>query len=218
MRLVVIGANGRTGAAVVQQARLRGEDVVALARRPEKLSCVAAGAGNRSTGALVARRADLLTGEGIAESLAGVDAVVSAVGIGASRQPTRLYSNGTANLLEAMHAAGVPRLAVVSAAPVGSRGQHPPLQRAVVLPILERLFGATYEDMRRMEQILRESDLAWTALRPPRLLERPGTGAYRIDDRPLPKGKSLTIPDLATALLDCLPRPDTHRRALFVAN
>ena len=126
MRLVVIGANGRTGAAVVQQARLRGEDVVALARRPEKLSCVAAGAGNRSTGALVARRADLLTGEGVAESLAGVDAVVSAVGIGASRQPTRLYSNGTANLLEAMHAAGVPRLAVVSAAPVGSRGQHPP--------------------------------------------------------------------------------------------
>jgi putative NADH-flavin reductase len=36
-------------------------------------------------------------------------------------------------------------------------------------PVLDRLFGGQYEDMRRMETILHASDVDWIALRPPRL-------------------------------------------------
>ena len=39
-----------------------------------------------------------------------------------------------------------------------------------------------------------------------------------IDTRPLRKARTLTYADLATALLDCLDRPELHRRAAYVAN
>src|SRR5262249_27388000 len=72
----------------------RGDDVIALARHPEALP-------RRGPG-MVSAAADVLDRAVLAEALAGADAVVSALGIGASRQPTVVYSEGTANVLRAM--------------------------------------------------------------------------------------------------------------------
>jgi len=89
----------------------------------------------------------------------------------------------------------------------------------MIIPVLERVFGATYADMRRMEALLRGSDLDWVCLRPPRLVSKKPVGRYRLDAvRPLPKARSITYADLATALLDSLTRPDLYRRATSVAN
>jgi len=49
--------------------------------------------------------------------------------------------------------------------------------------------------MRRTETELDRSELAWVSPRPPRLLDKPPTGSYRLDaDRPLPKASSITTP------------------------
>jgi putative NADH-flavin reductase len=218
MRIAVIGASGRTGGDVVRQALSRGHDVLAVARRPQLLSFDNPGSPAGPVGRLVVRGADILEVDRLAEALEGADAVVSAVGVGASRRSTEVYSTGTANLLTAMSSTGAARLAVVSAAPAGARDEQPALQRHIVMPVLERVFGATYRDMRRMETLLGNSAGDWTVLRPPRLVDRPPTGRYRLDRRPLPKGGVITIADLATALLDCLARTDVRRQALYVAN
>jgi putative NADH-flavin reductase len=218
MRVAVIGASGRTGGEVVRQALGRGHDVLAVARRPQSLSCVGPGSPAGRVGRLAVREADVLDVERLAEALEGVDAVISAVGIGASRRPTEVYSTGTSNLLTAMSSTGAVRLAVVSAAPVGPREEQPALQRYVAIPVLQRVFGSTYTDMRRMETLLRNSAVEWTALRPPRLMDRPPIGHYRLDRRPLPKGRTITIADLATALLDCLSRTDLQRQTLYIAD
>jgi putative NADH-flavin reductase len=215
MRIAVIGASGRTGSHVVRQALGRGHEVLAVARHPESLDFDDQGTG---VGGLAVRGADILDPERLTEALEGADAVISAVGIGASRRPTEIYSRGTANLLSAMSAAGATRVTVVSAAPVGPREEQSALQRYVAMPILERVFGATYADMRVMEALFHESGTDWTALRPPRLVDKPAAGHYRLDRRPLPRGGNLTIADLATALLDCLSGPDAQRQALYVAN
>jgi putative NADH-flavin reductase len=215
MRIAVIGASGRTGGHVVRQALVRGHEVLAVARRPAGLEFDDNGKG---VGGLAVRGADILDRERLAEALEGADAVISAVGIGASRRPTEIYSTGTANLLSAMSAAGATRVTVVSAAPVGPREEQPAVQRYVAMPILERIFGASYADMRGMEAVLRDSGTDWTALRPPRLVDKPPAGHYRLDRRPLPRGGTLKIADLATALLDCLFRTDVQRQALYVAN
>jgi hypothetical protein len=88
--------------------------------------------------------------------------VESALGIGASRQPTVVYSGGTANVLHAMDAHRIRKLAVISAVPAGPRAEQPFLQRHMIIPILERVFGASYDDMRRMGALLRGSDLDCT--------------------------------------------------------
>jgi putative NADH-flavin reductase len=192
--------------------------VLAIARQPESLTFDDRGAPAHDVGELTVRGADVLDVERLAEALDHADAVVSAVGIGVSRRPTRVFSTGTANVLKAMSSTGAVRLAVVSAAPVGPRDEQPALQRYVAMPILERVFGATYADMRGMETLLRDSAVDWTALRPPRLRDQPPVGHYRLGRRPLPRGGTITIADLATALLDCVSRTDMQRQALYVAN
>lgn len=209
MNLVVVGATGRTGSQVVEQALQRGHRVTALARRPEQVSL--------RHDRLVTVAADVFDAARLVEVLFGADAVVSALGIGSSRQATTVYSDGTANLLRAMQHHDVMRLAVVSAAPAGPREQQPFLERRVAMPILDRIFGATYADMRRMEELLHRCDRAWVALRPPRLVDREATGSYRIDAQPLPKGRTITIPDLATALLAAVDQQELHGHALYVA-
>jgi putative NADH-flavin reductase len=211
MEIAVLGATGRTGRCVVDQALSRGHRVTALARRP--------GTPADERDGLVTASLDVLDRSRVGDLVSSADAVVSALGVGTSRTPTRTYSDGVRNVLHAMAAGHITRLAVISAAPAGPREDQPLLQRLLVMPVLERLFGATYADMRRMEVELGGSDADWVCLRPPRLVERPATGRYRLGDQRSPAGATtLTFGDLATALLDSLDRPDRYRRAFYVGN
>lgn len=211
MRIAVIGAAGRTGGHVVEQAVSRGNHVVGVARRPETIA---------SKHRDVTRfAADVLEPGSLVDALAGCQAVVSTLGVGTSRAPTRVYSEGIANVLDAMATTSITRLSVVSAAPVGPRAEQPFLEGRLVMPILDRFFGPTYADMRRMEAVLGDSRVDWVALRPPRLVDKPASGGYRIDASvPLPRARSIRYPDLATALLDVLEREELQRRCAFVAN
>jgi putative NADH-flavin reductase len=210
MKIAVIGAAGRTGRQVVRQGLDRGHAVVAVARSPEKLDV----SGDRLT--VVA--ADVRDGDALARAAVGADAIVTTFGAAAGREPTDLYSAGITNVLAAMDGNGIRRLAVLSASPAGPRAEQPAALRLLVLPILDRFFGAGYADLRRMEMVLASrSDLDWACLRPPRLLDRPATGAYRLDRKP-PRSRSLTYPDLATALLDCADGTEPRTGPLYVAN
>jgi putative NADH-flavin reductase len=211
MKIAVIGANGRSGRLVVRDALTRGHRVVAVARSE--------GVAGPDDENLTNVRADVRDADALKHVLAGADAVVSALGVGTSRAPTDVYSTGVRNTLAAIHSNGAARLVVISALPAGSWAEQPMLQRRVALPLLQRIFGATYADMRRMEAILQAtSGVDWISLRPPRLVDKPAKGAYRMDARPLAKAGKITYADLATALLDSLTRPDLYRRAAYVAN
>jgi putative NADH-flavin reductase len=211
MKIAVIGAAGRTGQQVVRQALDRGHEVVAVARSPQKLNV----AGDR----LTVKAGDVRDADSLAAAVVGADAIVTTFGAAAGREPTDLYSAGITNVLAAMDGSGIRRLAVFSASPAGPREEQPARLRLLVLPILDRFFGAGYADLRRMETVLASrSDLDWACLRPPRLLERPATGAYRLDRKPLPRSRSLTYPDLATALLDCADGTEPRTGTQYVAN
>ena len=211
MHIAVIGASGRTGAHIVEQGLRRGHRITAVVRRPasvlsrhELLSTAEADAYDRTA---------------IDRALAGCQGVISALGVGTSRRPTDLYSTGTANVVAAMRARSIARLAVISAAPAGPRSVQPYLTRRVLMPLLDRAFGATYEDMRAMEAQLRASAVDWVALRPPRLIDKPAKGHYRVGvDQPPPAARSLTYADLATALLDAVEHCTHPRQAQYVAN
>jgi putative NADH-flavin reductase len=186
-------------------------NAAAVARSPERLKL----AGDRLTLAV----ADVRHADALATAVAGADAIITTFGAAAGRKPTDVYSAGITNLLASINGDGIRRLAVISASPVGPRAEQPAVLRLLVLPILDRLFGGAYADLRRMEAVLaRRGDLAWTCLRPPRLLDRPANGAYRLERLPLPRARSLTYPDLATALLDCVDGTAERSGMLYVAN
>ena len=195
-RIAVFGATGATGRELVRTALERGHVVVAAARDPARLVV--------RDDRLEVRRADVLDPGSLAAVVDGADAVVSALGSGAGRVPTEVYSAGVAHVLDAMRAAGVRRFVGISAAPLASAADATRLEHAVLFPLLHRFFGGAYEDMRRMEALLAASDLDWTVLRPPRLTDKPTTGRYRTAPGHLRGGRRITRGDLAAAMLDTL--------------
>ncbi|MGW6427400.1 NAD(P)-dependent oxidoreductase [Nocardia sp. NPDC055053] len=195
MKIALLGATGRLGRAVIAEAAARDYDVTALARTPEALA--------DEPGVRVVA-GDVVSGTGLHEVVAGCDVVVSALGVGTSREPTTVYSAGIANVVAAAAAQSLKRLVVVSAAPAGPWSQVGSFERRLVYPALERAFGNCYADMRTMEQVLIASAADWTVFRPPRLTDG-APGRPRISpDGPLKTAVWVTRRDLARAMLDSI--------------
>lgn len=151
--------------------------------------------------------------------LSGVDVIVSCIGIGASNAPTTLYSAGTHNLVDGMAALGIERIVVISSEVAEHWAHQGLLKLWVVLPLLQKFLGATYDDMRRMDVVLWESNARWTAIRAPRIRPAAGKGRYRLRvDAPLKRGWMITAADMATAMLDIAERDDLGRQHVYVAN
>lgn len=211
MRILVPGATGMVGRHVVEQALERGHEVTAIARRPESLGL--------EHPRLSVEPADITTAGSVEPLLEDIDAVVSTVGIGTSTEPTTLYSDGTRNLLRAMKRHGVTRIVVISSEVADHWAHQGLLKLWFVLPLLQTFLGATYDDMRRMDIVLWESEAQWTAIRAPRIRPAAGKGSYRLNvGRPLRRGWMITASDMAASLLDIAERQDLGRAHVYVAN
>lgn len=230
MKLTVFGGTGSTGRELLKLALAEGHRVTAVARDPAALADLAAGhAGDHGPAGLADSAAgrpgltvhagDVLDPASLAGAFDGAEAVLSALGPREPAGETTVFSTGGRHILHGMRAAGITRLVLLTAMPVAPRQQRSALERLIADLVLYRFFGGAYRDMARLEQLLRaEQDLAWTVLRPPRLLNRPATGRYRsaVESRP-PGGWSITRADLARAMLDALADPATVRAAVNVA-
>jgi putative NADH-flavin reductase len=194
MKLTVFGPTGATGEQIVRQALTSGHEVMAVARRPEAVPL--------TDPRLRVVYGDVLNPASLHDGIVGADAVLSALGSRQMSRPTKVYSAGTAAVLAAKRDAGVRRFVGVTAVPVGPEDQKSVLERYLVHPLLHRFFGGGYDDMRRMEELLAESDLDWTVFRPPQLTNGPPTGRYRAAiDAPLPRAWRVSRADLAAAML-----------------
>ena len=72
LRLLILGATGGTGRALIDQARTRGHQVTAFVRSPKKLGAPRDG--------VIVRRGDPLDAVQVRDVLGGHDAVLSALG------------------------------------------------------------------------------------------------------------------------------------------
>jgi len=222
MKLTIFAATGGIGRQLLGQAVAAGHDVTAVARNLRGLSPVPARA--------VA--ADLASADPAAlqPAVAGADAVLSALGP-RTKADAGVAARGTKMIVQAMQGAGVRRLIVVSAAPIGtipSPGRpHPPrhdpgdglIIRYLADPIVKRALREHYADLARMEDVLRASDLDWTAVRPPRLTDKPVTGRYRTAyGQNIRRGVFVSRADVAHYMLSVLDNPETFRQTVGIAS
>lgn len=215
MKITVFGATGGVGREVVRQALAAGHEVTAVVRDPARLEVPAQ---ERLRVAVVK---DLTDDSALVPVLAGQDAVVSALGAANNKQARLAPVTGPAlrSVVAAMERAGVLRLSAVSAAPLGPDAEGDGvLLRKVGYPLLKWALRDLYADLAVMEAAIAASGLRWTVIRPPRLLNRPGTGHYRRAlDANVPAGRVIARADVATALLDTLSDPSTAGHAVGVA-
>jgi hypothetical protein len=130
-----------------------------------------------------------------------------------------------------MQASGDRRIVVVSAAPIGTvpspERPHPPkhdpgdgfFMRHLANPMVKAALRDHYADLAQMEEVLRDSGLDWTVLRPPRLTDKPVTGTYRTAyDQNIHRGLFASRADVAHYMLWALDQPETFRRTVGIAN
>ena len=220
-KLTIVAATGGVGRQLLEQPVAAGHDVTAVARNPGKL-----------TRQVRTVTADLAAADPAAleHAIAGADAVLSALGPH-SNADAGVAAPGTRSIVAAMQATGVRRIVVVSAAPVGTVASpgnpHPPkhdpgdgfFMRHLFSRIATAMFGKVYDDLARMEDILRDSGLDWTIVRPPRLTDKPLTGTYRTAvDQNVRGGFSVSRADVAQLMLRVLEQPETIHHVIGIAN
>jgi putative NADH-flavin reductase len=221
MKLTIFAATGGIGRQLLDQAVAAGHDVTAVARHPEKLP-----------GGVRAVRADLATADpGTLESaVLGADAVLSALGP-RSASEVGIVSQGTRAIVQAITAANVRRIVVVSAAPIGTVPSpslpNPPkydpgdgfFMRHLFSPLVKAALRKPYSDLALMEEILRDSGLDWTVVRPPRLTGKPLTGTYRTAyGQNVRGGFLISRADVAHLMLRALGQPDTVKQVISIAS
>jgi putative NADH-flavin reductase len=147
--------------------------------------------------------ADVADADAVDAAIAGSDAVLSALGVSYSRKPISVYSQGTTNIIAAMHRHGVKRLVVVSSAPLDPT--YRPSDSLFFTRVLEPLFmrrpgRTTYDDMRRMESLVQASDLDWTIIRSCWLFDAATVTDYRLAENSA-GGMFTARADLAASML-----------------
>lgn len=208
-KLAIFGANGRTGLHLVKQALDMGHIVTAIVRNPDSLPL------NHKN--LVVHKGDVLDPSSFQDVLPGHDAVISSLGI-ASDKPTTVFSDGIRNIITSMNANGIRRLVVVSALAVEVNPMMPWWMKFFIKNILQPLLRNIYADTLKMEHLIRETDLAWTIVRPPQLTDRNVTGRYReAIDHHLTRATKISRADLAHYILHNIDTKNTFRRTVEVA-
>ena len=221
MKLTIFAATGGIGRQVLEQAAAAGHDVTAVVRNPKKLS-----------GGVRIVTADLTAADpAVLESAVdSADAVLSGLGP-RSNSEAGIASQGTRAIVQAMQATDVRRIVVVSAAPIGtvpSPGRSKPpkhdpgdgfFMRNLLSPLTKAALRKPYADLALMEDILRDSGLDWTVVRPPRLTDKPLTGTYRTAyGQNLRRGIFVSRADVAHLMLSVLEQPETIKHVIGIAN
>ena len=211
MNIVLIGATGFVGSALLHEALSRGHRVTAIARDTGKLP---------DHPGLTARQLDATDAAALADAARGADAVVSAFTVRQGGDPSGDIVRGYAAIVDGVKRSGVPRLLVVGGA--GS------LEVAPGQALSEQDgFPAEYRgEARAMGEVLRtlrdERALDWTFLSPAaEFFPGERSGQFRLGGDQLlsdAQGRSrISVQDYAVALIDELEQPAHSRRRFSVA-
>lgn len=214
--VVLIGATGYVGSAILNELVNRGHKVTAVVRDPDKVA-VREG--------VEAVKEDVTNVEGIAKLAKGKDAVISAYNPGWANP--RQYEETLENyplIVEAAKRAGVERLLIVGGA--GTLFVKPGLRLMDTGALPEawmpgvKSLGEFY-----LNTLTKEEDIDWIFLSPAANLGnlQPGTrtGKYRVGKDELlvdEKGDSfISVEDYAMAMVDELETPKHHKERFTVA-
>jgi uncharacterized protein YbjT (DUF2867 family) len=208
MTVLLIGATGPTGRAIIRAAQAEGLVIRALARRPEALADVD----------VEVIKGDVENEASLRAAMRGATAVVSALGTPLMlKGPVTLLSSGTANIVAAMKSAGLDRFLCITGMGAGdSRGHGGFVYDRMILPLL---LGRIYADKDRQEAVVRASGLDWTLIRPSFLKSGEGRGRWReiTDWNGQGRLTSIDRADVARFIIEELGRHRYARQAVNIS-
>ena len=190
MKIIVFGANGKTGQEVIKQALSKGMEVTAFVRNAENIKVQ-----SENLHVVVGQATQY---EDVRNAMAGHDAVVSCVG-GPGMKAATTITDITKNVVNAMNETGVKRIAQVASA-----GVHDEL-KGIAGKFVSFLLRNPLKDHRGAYNKMLEGKVDYTLARPMSLREGNFTGVYRETEEGIPdKGKNISRADVADFLLKAI--------------
>ena len=205
MNLLILGANGKTGRALVQLACELGHFVTALVHHEptRPMPCARVIHGD-------ARDSQLLD-----SAVVGQHAIIDTIG---TRQPflkTTLETDTARLLIDAMHRSGIRRIVAVSSIGVGDSIVNVPRLYRALMPIF---FRGAIPDKEGMEAQLRQSDLDWTIVRPAGLTDdRQGGSVQIVTPGSRRHVRRIARADVAAFILNHLTDADLYQKVVGIA-
>ena len=208
MNIAIMGANGGIGRQSVEMALEAGHRVTAILRNPANLPL--------RHPSLEVVKGDVMHPASFERYLENKDVVISALGV-KSNGPTTLYSRGNSLLLDAMKKKGICRIFFISASAIEISPLLPFYVRWVARYVVQKILRNMYNDLRIMEQLVKDSDMDWTIMRPPRLTNKPVTGHYRFAVNGFLKNcLSISRTDLAHFMIHNIHNEKTYKTTIEI--
>jgi len=171
MKIIVFGASRGVGLKVVEQALEAGHIVTAFVRSPEKFGVKHAN--------LMVFKGDSMDAAAVEKAIAGHEAVISA--LGPTRPPVpQMMEISAKNIVAGMKKHGVRRLVSTTGAGVRQPEDKPKFADHLIGFLLNLLAKDVVLDSAENVKVIQASDLDWTVVRYPRLMDGEHTRKYRV--------------------------------------
>ena len=212
-KIVLIGASGFVGSAILKEALDRGHKVTAVVRHPEKITIVHKN--------LIVKQSDVSSAVTTARICKGADAVISSYNAGwKNPEIAKETTLGYKLIIEGVKKSGVKRFLVVGGAASlfvspGKRLMDAGIIPESFLPAVRALANVYLIDLTT------EKSIDWVFFSPAGIIE-PGlrTGKFRLgkDDMIVnEKGESkISVQDYAVAMIDEVEKPAHHRERFTI--
>lgn len=208
MKIAILGASGKTGTALIEQALSAGHEIIGIARTPEKITS--------NDARVTKRRGDAYDAQSVIDALEGAEAVITTVGK-TDLKDKRINLSTAAHraVVVGMRKHGIRTLLVVSSIGAARGVKRKGLVRNIYLFLRRKYYG----DMHQMEQEVMASGLDAMLLRAPILVDEPVTGKYRvIENEDYLERLQVSRTDLAKFLIGELESRRWNNRIIAIAD
>ena len=200
MKLFVMGATGRTGQEVVQQALARDHHVTGFVRSPENVRL--------KNERLTVLKGNVMDENELFRAMQNHNAVVSTLGPREVFKPSSMLHDSALATTRAMNRSGVKRLVVLSAA-----AHFPGIPNRIASFVLR----SHMRDSLAMEEIVQANGLDWTIARPPRLTQQDYRSYRSREGAAPPMGFTLSRKAVAAFMLDAIEQKKHLNKIVGIA-
>ena len=213
MKVILFGATGFSGKSILAEALKHGHEITILVRDASKVEIK-----HKKLTIIEGNVLDPLT---VASALHQQEAVIQCLGVGGKGdgKPTTFISDATKAIVDEMQKHQIKRLIAMSNVGAGnSIAFQPWFFTKIILPYFMKWLKVIIDDKNRMEPIIMNSNLDWTIVRCPNIVDKPSKGTCNatLDGKDLKL--SVTLPDLSKFIIDQLTQTAFIKQAPSVSN
>ena len=213
MKVVIFGATGFSGNAILKETLLQQHQVTILVR-------------NKSAIQIQDKNLNIIEGNvldrnTVAEVLKNSDSVIQCLGVGGkgNGKLTTFISDATKIIVEEMEKQQIKRLIAMSNVGAGNSVSFQPwIFTKIILPYFMKWLKVLIDDKNRMEPIIMNSELDWTIVRCPNIVDKTPKGNVHatLDGKGLKL--AVTLGDMAEFIVQQLINASYSKQAPSISN